>query len=40
MMDRATPYEFQRNGRESIDQKTVELAWETFDNKKNKGREK
>lgn len=36
MRDKALPYEFKRNGRESIDQKTVEMAWEKFDSKKPK----
>lgn len=34
LMDKTIPYEFTRNGKEAIDQKTVDLAWETFDKKK------
>lgn len=36
MKDKAIPYECQRGGRESIDQKTVEMVWERFDSKKGK----
>lgn len=36
MIDKATPYEFHRNGRESIDPKTAEMVWERFNSKKNK----
>lgn len=34
--DRAANCEFQRSGKESIDEKTVEMAWEKFDCKKNR----
>ena len=34
--DRAAHYEFQRSGKESIDEKTIEMAWEKFDSKKNR----
>ncbi len=36
MMDKAVPYEVKRNGKESIDQRTVEMAWARFDSKKNR----
>ena len=36
MFDKATPYEFKRSDRESIDQKTVEMIWERFNSRKDK----
>lgn len=36
MKDKAIPYEFKRSGRESIDKRTAEMAWERFDRKKDR----
>lgn len=36
MMDESIPYEFKRSGKESIDQKAVDMAWQRFDSKKNR----
>lgn len=34
LMDKIVQYDFQRSGKESIDQKTIEMAWAQFDSKK------
>ena len=36
MKEQAIPYEFHRSGPESIDQKTMEMVWKRFDEKKNR----
>lgn len=38
LMDKATKHEFHRSGKETIDQKTVEMVWQQFENKKNRAK--